>query len=58
MGAAYFSETMVTAYNITRYHNSAEHTLTSNCLATNKPRSVKTVTAVFFNTFSPLILFC
>ena len=47
MEAAYFSETMVTAYNITRYHNSVEHTLKSHWLETIKFHSIKTVTAVF-----------
>jgi hypothetical protein len=52
MEAEYISETMVTAYNITRYHKSVEHTLISNCLETNKSRSIKTVTALRFCTFS------
>lgn len=52
MEAAYFSEIMETAYNITRYHKSVEHTLKSHCLETNKSRSVKAVTVVFCCTFS------
>jgi len=47
MEAEYFSETMETAYNTTRYHNSVEHTLKSHGPETNKFRSVKTITTVF-----------
>jgi len=52
METAYFSETMETTYNITRYHNSVEHTLKSHCLKPINLAVLKLLLPSFCCTFS------